>query len=615
MSTSDDPRGFRRGQPNNTQHPVDGRRDDPRQPARPDQRGNGARQGYQPRQEENYGSFADSDQNYVERPAAGSQRQAAAFSAFRPEAYAEPTEKPNGGRAANADWPQEPRQFAPEPRAAVEKRPAARPQPEPFRPQPAPIRAHDPYAEASNDPYDTGRRDFANDWNDDSFQPQQAAQFAATDYYAPHDDPNPTEVQSVHNRFFAADDEPERAPPQQAAPPQAPRYRQNDFVAQDYPPEPREQPRAPKPAPSPSAGSGGFDEGDGYRWDSFEQQPPAPEAARPSYPIAKISNQEDELDADYFADEEEFEGEDDYAEAPRSGSKKLMAAVLVGAVVTGGGLAYFYKAQTGGGLGSEPPILTADSRPVKERPTDPGGREFPNGTKLIYDRLADANGGGAEEATRVASTEEPGANNRSGSAVVTTGANGTLEERIKNALNNSQRDDASGGRAASPAQSPDEPRRVQTQIFRPDGSVETSRPPRDEPAPASAPRAAARAAPPPVTANLAAPSPQPARNARVAEATPAQANISGGGDAAAGMFVQIAARNDEAAAKAAYADLQQKYAGVLGTHSPSVRKVDLGDKGVWYRLLVGPMPSKGEADKLCEDLKSAGMKGCFSRKE
>ena len=66
---------------------------------------------------------------------------------------------------------------------------------------------------------------------------------------------------------------------------------------------------------------------------------------------------------------------------------------------------------------------------------------------------------------------------------------------------------------------------------------------------------------------------------------------------------------------AAFASLQQKYAGVLGNHSPSVRKVDLGEKGVWFRLLVGPIESKGEADQLCEQLKTAGMKGCFARKD
>ena len=66
---------------------------------------------------------------------------------------------------------------------------------------------------------------------------------------------------------------------------------------------------------------------------------------------------------------------------------------------------------------------------------------------------------------------------------------------------------------------------------------------------------------------------------------------------------------------AAFATMQQKYAGVLGNHSPSVRKVDLGDKGVWFRLLVGPMETKADADQLCEQLKTAGMKSCFSRKD
>jgi cell division protein FtsN len=61
--------------------------------------------------------------------------------------------------------------------------------------------------------------------------------------------------------------------------------------------------------------------------------------------------------------------------------------------------------------------------------------------------------------------------------------------------------------------------------------------------------------------------------------------------------------------------MQQKFASVLGNHAPSVRKADLGDKGVWYRLMVGPLETKADADQLCEQLKTAGMKGCFSRKE
>jgi cell division protein FtsN len=61
--------------------------------------------------------------------------------------------------------------------------------------------------------------------------------------------------------------------------------------------------------------------------------------------------------------------------------------------------------------------------------------------------------------------------------------------------------------------------------------------------------------------------------------------------------------------------LQRKYASIIGNHSPSVRKADLGTKGVWYRLLIGPVSEKSEAEGLCEQLKGAGMKGCFARKD
>src|SRR4029078_13504816 len=37
--------------------------------------------------------------------------------------------------------------------------------------------------------------------------------------------------------------------------------------------------------------------------------------------------------------------------------------------------------------GAHPPVVTADVRPVKEAPDDPGGKDFPHKNKLIYDRL------------------------------------------------------------------------------------------------------------------------------------------------------------------------------------------------------------------------------------
>ncbi len=65
----------------------------------------------------------------------------------------------------------------------------------------------------------------------------------------------------------------------------------------------------------------------------------------------------------------------------------MVGSALLGAIALGGALAFAYK-QSGGGLSNGAlPLVTADSRPVKELPEDAGGKEFPHKNKLIYDRL------------------------------------------------------------------------------------------------------------------------------------------------------------------------------------------------------------------------------------
>jgi cell division septation protein DedD len=225
---------------------------------------------------------------------------------------------------------------------------------------------------------------------------------------------------------------------------------------------------------------------------------------------------------------------------------------------------------------------------------------------------------------------------------------GTLEERIENALKAQKEEEPA---AAPPARggSSDAPRPVRTMTFGPDGTPKaadtrtqrlaagnpapkrtksndplsssvivttqpTSASTRDDP-PADEPPAEAAAEQPAAEPAPAAAAPRKTRTAAVAPAPAQTPQISEAAAGTGNFFVQIAARNDQDAAMAAFASLQQKYASVLGNHSPSVRKVDLGDKGVWFRLLVGPIESKNEADQLCEQLKTAGMKGCFARKD
>jgi hypothetical protein len=81
------------------------------------------------------------------------------------------------------------------------------------------------------------------------------------------------------------------------------------------------------------------------------------------------------------------------------------------------------------------------------------------------------------------------------------------------------------------------------------------------------------------------------------------------------LFLQIAVRPGREAAVAAFEDLQRKYPSLLGDRTRIISKVDMGERGVWYRVLVGPMRSISEAERLCEDLKVAGLKGCFRRME
>ena len=302
---------------------------------------------------------------------------------------------------------------------------------------------HDIYQNVETDPYDAGgARDFDANWQAEDFE-QAAGQFKAPNFYQPHEEPNPAEAQSVHDRFFVADPEPERAP---AAASSSNRYRSNEFSAEDFDAGDRDTRRG--------TGGNGFAQGGDHPWDGFDQAP-APELARP-FPNAKLGSRE-EFDADYLAEDDDFDGDDDYAEAKKGGSKKLMAAVLVGAIVTGGGLAYLYKSQMGGGEGGEPPIMTADTRPIKEKPQDPGGREFPNGSKLIYDRLdSGAAAGSDEEQTRVAARDEQPQNNNDVPGVITTGASGTLEERIQNALRDAKKPD--DGSAAAGNANPNSPR-------------------------------------------------------------------------------------------------------------------------------------------------------------
>jgi hypothetical protein len=164
-----------------------------------------------------------------------------------------------------------------------------------------------------------------------------------------------------------------------------------------------------------------------------------------------------------------------------------------------------------------------------------------------------------------------------------------------------------------------EPRKIRTLTVRgdqPDGAAapvgSAPPPPPTKPAPAPAARTTS-----PANANASANAPlslapqssQPTAAAdahsRVATTTPLQTAPSASGSSG-GYVVQVSSQRNEADAQASYRALQSKFPGVLGSRSPLIKRADLGEKGVYYRAMVGPFGTPDEASQFCGSLKTAG---------
>jgi hypothetical protein len=312
------------------------------------------------------------------------------------------------------------------------------------------------------------------------------------------------------------------------------------------------------------------------------------------------------------------DGYGDAAEEPakkRGGGMMTVAVVLVLAVV-GTGAAFAYRTFAGSPRSGEPPIIKADNSPTKIVPAPADGsakvpdRMTPgDGKEKIVPREEAPVDVNARTGPRVVFPPlNPNSNPPSAASVATAGALPT----------------AGAGNGTLPNST--EPRRIRTLAVRGDqadaAAAPVNAPAPAKPAPAAkstaatAPPAPAPAAPatrsPPSSANASANGPlsltpqaapgAPAAATRVAATNSVPAASNGGG----GYLVQVASQKNEADAQASYKALQGKYPAVLGSRSPLIKRADLGDKGVYYRAMIGPFGSADEATQFCGNLKTAG---------
>jgi cell division protein FtsN len=168
-----------------------------------------------------------------------------------------------------------------------------------------------------------------------------------------------------------------------------------------------------------------------------------------------------------------------------------------------------------------------------------------------------------------------------------------------------------------------EPKKIHTLTIRTNQPAATNI---DPAAQSAAPAARAPAS----TAPRTAPAPKPSANAplslvpgsqssaapaptrtQVARAEPANAPLettpSAATPAHAGSYsVQVSSQRSEAEAESSFKELQAKYPGQLGSHHANIRRADLGEKGTFYRAMVGPFGSAEAAASMCSSLKAAG---------
>jgi cell division septation protein DedD len=97
-------------------------------------------------------------------------------------------------------------------------------------------------------------------------------------------------------------------------------------------------------------------------------------------------------------------------------------------------------------------------------------------------------------------------------------------------------------------------------------------------------------------------------------AKPAKTQVRRGSVARDDFMVQLAASRSRALARGVYSGLQNNFSDLLGQRNPLILRVDLGDKGIFYRVNVPGFESRNAATAFCANLKSRGQ-DCLVRKQ
>jgi hypothetical protein len=325
---------------------------------------------------------------------------------------------------------------------------------------------------------------------------------------------------------------------------------------------------------------------------------------------------------DPYAYQDEYEEEE---QPPKRRGGLITVAAVIALAVVGTGAAFAYRTYVGSPRSGDPPIIKADNSPTKivpapgdasnktpdrmpsgdgaeklvpreETPVDVNSRAA--GPRVVFPPL-NANNNPPTPASVSPSVMPP-----PGSSAAAVPSNGTMPNseprKIKTFSVHGDQSDAvpTAPVAAAPATVPAKPTAVTRQIPPPAARNAAAAPAGGSGPLSLAPDSAQAAMPPPAEPRT--------RVAAVAPTQPAPASDQA--PASEGRFlVQVSSQKSEADAQSSFRALQKKFPDSLGSHSPLIKRVDLGgEKGTVYRAMVGPFASRDEAVKFCVSYKSAG---------
>jgi cell division protein FtsN len=264
-----------------------------------------------------------------------------------------------------------------------------------------------------------------------------------------------------------------------------------------------------------------------------------------------------------------FDASEDEEDVEGSRLPLLIVLALVVLAMFAGVVYLAYTQGVARGRG-EVPVLTAANGPARVAPQQPGGAQVPYQGFKIYEQPAPP-----DDAVDAAPADSP----------ATTAPAQTQAQ-------------------AAPAPAPPVAAKPEP--------VKTAPPPRPAPVQVAS-------APKPVPAKpVAAPKPAPVASAPAGPATAAPRSLAPVAQAPAAApaatggsyFLQIGAYKSQADAQTAWKSFQARHATLLAGHGLDVQRVDLADKGIWYRARVGGFGDRDVAVAMCDRLKADGG-SCF----